>query len=501
MFKKFLPVLLFWISWIALSAFWGHFSAMFRSPMSVHQGAQCDRASIALNFYQDGMDLFHPRVHEVRDTGGITGCEFPLVNYLAAICYQLFGFHEFWYRFLMWLVFSFGLFAFYRTLFLFYSGTGLNLLLTLGISASPVLQYYVPNFIPDTASLSFALMAWYFFFRIWTAGSMRGRFWLMLFLSLACMIKITSLISLILMAAWTIGAWLLPVWFEREKRFRPLPLLPIILLPAAFTWAWYAWAAHLNAVYGSPFFLLSSNPPSGWKAALSVFYEVMNNWGAAVYPWRFWIVIFTFIIISVSFRYLSIRFILLYLMLLTGIIGFMVLMLNQFRHHDYYFICLMILFFIGGILLVNAWGQMLPGFRILLVSALLVSLIYQIGYAGRFLKERYAEGSAWNHTTADPDTYREIGRRAVTSGADFRSRTIAVFDGAPNNVLYLSNLRGYRVNHDHTASYAEDILSRWNPQWMILNDTAFLSAHPDWKTRLELKTEYRGVRLYRFRQK
>ncbi|MBK7965050.1 MAG: hypothetical protein IPK10_07010 [Bacteroidetes bacterium] len=61
-------------------------------PQSVHQWAQCDRASVALNYYQEDMNFFLPRVHNLDNGSGITGLEFPFVNYAVAILYHILDF-------------------------------------------------------------------------------------------------------------------------------------------------------------------------------------------------------------------------------------------------------------------------------------------------------------------------------------------------------------------------------------------------------------------------
>ena len=86
-------------------------------PQSVHQWAQCDRASVALNYYQDDMNLFLPRVHNLDNGSGITGLEFPFVNYSVAILYKFFGYHEWMYRALMLLIFSFGMISLAKVVF------------------------------------------------------------------------------------------------------------------------------------------------------------------------------------------------------------------------------------------------------------------------------------------------------------------------------------------------------------------------------------------------
>ena len=56
---------------------------------------QCYTASIARNFYYNGMNIFYPQVSYAGDTAGyIGGTEFNLYPFTVALLYKLFGVHE-----------------------------------------------------------------------------------------------------------------------------------------------------------------------------------------------------------------------------------------------------------------------------------------------------------------------------------------------------------------------------------------------------------------------
>src|SRR4051812_7387696 len=77
--------------------------------LDAHGWRSADTAAIARNFYERSMNPLRPMV----DWGGRAGyveTEFPLVPYLTAILYKLFGFHD-WLGRLVVIVFSLGLIA------------------------------------------------------------------------------------------------------------------------------------------------------------------------------------------------------------------------------------------------------------------------------------------------------------------------------------------------------------------------------------------------------
>ncbi|MFC7669639.1 hypothetical protein ACFQT0_21420 [Hymenobacter humi] len=60
-------------------------------PGGIHAWAQADRLALALNYYDYGFDFFTPRTSNLASIGGITGVEFPLQAYVAALGGVVFG--------------------------------------------------------------------------------------------------------------------------------------------------------------------------------------------------------------------------------------------------------------------------------------------------------------------------------------------------------------------------------------------------------------------------
>src|SRR5260370_40094308 len=55
---------------------------------------QSDVAAIARNYFQGGFHFAHPQIDWAGDESGYVGTEFPILPFLAAICYKIFGIHE-----------------------------------------------------------------------------------------------------------------------------------------------------------------------------------------------------------------------------------------------------------------------------------------------------------------------------------------------------------------------------------------------------------------------
>src|SRR4030095_11802561 len=63
-----------------------------RQPFVDHWSwRQADVAMIAENFYRHGFNIFYPQINWAGPAPGYVGTEFPLVPFLAAGLYQIFG--------------------------------------------------------------------------------------------------------------------------------------------------------------------------------------------------------------------------------------------------------------------------------------------------------------------------------------------------------------------------------------------------------------------------
>src|SRR5882724_11232359 len=55
---------------------------------------QSDVASIARNFESNGFHFAYPQIDWAGDAPGYVGTEFPILPFVAAVCYKFVGVHE-----------------------------------------------------------------------------------------------------------------------------------------------------------------------------------------------------------------------------------------------------------------------------------------------------------------------------------------------------------------------------------------------------------------------
>ncbi len=468
--------------WLATALLFEFPKIISLPPLSIHQGAQVDRASIALNYARVNMNFFEPRVMETATKDGITPCEFPIINYSVAMLYVLFGPNTFWYRLLMWCLMGVGLWAIFDILCLWLGSTYAAMLLTFTWFFSSILAFYTPNFLPDTASLAFMLLAlrqWYFYINDIQKFKI---LWFGLFISLACLIKITSLVFIIAMAC-------LEVWFYFKNQKKSKILGPI-LLAFGLVLAWYWYCKWLETKVGGSYFLLNLVTPNSWKEFGEWFHIFFANWFTQIYSIPQWILIASgllaapFINENKPLKYFA-------FLSLIGSLGIYGLMAGQFRYHDYYCITLLpvFLFFIvfgyKGLCRLNPW---------LAYAVLAFVCIDGAIKAKNNFRLRYTKGSYYYQTFFEPSDFKGVDGWLTKNKVLRTDKILAAFDPNPNALLYFLNRRGCRT-FDHNQAYVNEKLNLY-PNLVTNDSLRFFNQYPQCRAQLAHKSTFKSWMLF-----
>lgn len=465
---------LFFLLLMVVYAYLGIFQVLEKRPVSVHMWAMCDRASVARNYEQISMNFFKPRVHETREKEGITGLEFPLMNYLAAICYKLFGFSEFWYRLLMLLMVTTGLFAAHQISARFLSPFT-ALIPPFLLMACPVLTYYAASFLPDAASLGLVLAGWLVYFKAKGKFSRKSILLFTCFFGLAALIKVTALIGLIVLSVIIIvSAFLkessLPDFKDGRKLFIP------ILIIFAVVAGWYKYANWLSATQNGGLFLMEMKTPASMEEVRRILEEIKKIW----LPFYFnsglrWFIGITFLLLPFGYRWLNKELFLITYGYWAGNICFFILMMEQFVNHDYYIITLLPAVFFQSLLLLEAGKRLRFGKWIPL--AVVVLLLPAMKYNKNHQEFRYNE-SCWLFDWSRYKDYLDVESYVAELGISRNERVISICDDSPNIALYYLNLRGWRLPTQASDDEIAQMLSN-KPSYLVcsipekLNSPAF----------------------------
>jgi 4-amino-4-deoxy-L-arabinose transferase-like glycosyltransferase len=207
---------------------------------------QSDVAAIARNYYENGFHFAYPQIDWAGDAPGYVGTEFPILPFLAAICYKLAGVHEWIGRGQAIVFFAASLpFLFFLVREIF-DGVAATWALFF-YSFAPLNVFASREFMPDVPSLSLAIIGLYFFLRWIENEEKRFFFASAILISLSILIKLPNVLIGAPIAYVTVAA----VYDRRSILLKecdghrpPLQLLAlfatIAALPSAI-WYWHAY--------------------------------------------------------------------------------------------------------------------------------------------------------------------------------------------------------------------------------------------------------------------
>ena len=154
---------------------------------------QSDVAAIARNFSEGSFLFAYPQIDWAGDATGYVGTEFPILPFLAALCYKIVGSREWIGRSQAVIFFAVSLPFFFLLVREVFSGTA-AVWATFFFSFAPLNIFAGRSFMPDVPSLSLAIIGLYFFLRSASNGRRLLFFLAAIAISLSLLIKITSII-------------------------------------------------------------------------------------------------------------------------------------------------------------------------------------------------------------------------------------------------------------------------------------------------------------------
>jgi Dolichyl-phosphate-mannose-protein mannosyltransferase len=221
----------------------------------------CDLGSIARNYYLHGFKLLYPQIDWGGNGPGYVEMQFPIIPYLTALLYKVFGMHE---QLAIILPFLSGVgtviavYVFGRHLY----GSATGVFAGSFVALSPWWSWQTTIFNGDPAMIFCGVVGLYYFVR-WTETEEGTHYWLSaLFVSLSILIKLPALyLGFPLLFLWLVKYRLSAI---REVKFWIFGL--VVLLPP-FLWYYHAYLLYVE--FGNTFGILAG----GYRkfATLSLF--------------------------------------------------------------------------------------------------------------------------------------------------------------------------------------------------------------------------------------
>jgi hypothetical protein len=391
----FLMVCLFLLSWI-----YGYIDILPLRPVSIHQWRQADCLSLADNFYKGKGGLFQPSLHLLfsdQETSGKSAGEFPLLYYLVAILWKIFGKHEFIFR-LVVMAFSFsGMIALYKLCYAMLKDYFWSLASVIFLFSSPIFAFYSNNFLVNVPAFSLMLIALWQFYLFWMREQNRRLWYCMALFVLVGLFKPSSLLAYAGLCLIYLADISGQIRFKPAGRVfsRPLQqLIPFLTVPLLVA-AWYGYAVHYNRVHGGVYSINSvetywSKTPEQVQNAMRILREfiVFQVLSIPSFIYLFFCICYLFI----RRRKVAHLWLLSIPVMLLGYLCFVLLFFYSLEYHDYYHIDFLII-----PLLVNlAFLHYLRTREYQLFSSLLLKLlftfllIYNVLYCANNMRMRYS---------------------------------------------------------------------------------------------------------------
>jgi hypothetical protein len=147
----------FWIVFFFLIRMYG----ITNPPLEVaHNWRQTTGTMVTRNFYEGSSNILYPKIDFAGEKTGITGMEFPLLNYLDYLVSEVFGYQHWYGRLINLIVSSFGIWFFFRLLKRYFTKeTAFNASIILLTS---IWFAYSRKIMPDTFATSLVIIGFYY---------------------------------------------------------------------------------------------------------------------------------------------------------------------------------------------------------------------------------------------------------------------------------------------------------------------------------------------------
>ena len=334
---------------VALCLVYNLSETLFGRPQSIHIWRQTNSLDIAMNYYNYNNSLLEPQIHNQFCDGGMSGKtagEFPLIYFVVAKLWKIFGVHEWVFRLVQLLILFLGLFALFEICSYFLKNQFWAGFVSLLLFTSPMVVFYGVNFLPDGPSLAMMFIGWYFVLRF---HQKRKDSWLWIavfFFVFAITIKITSAFSLIAFAGWVLFEWIFQKKQPRVINYGIWQVLPFAAL-IVVSLTWYLYVNSYNQLHKGEISYFGIWPV--WKMTSKQFQEIKDAVDKIFFkeymsPYLQYLTLILWIGLVLRLRRNALIQNWGLILLPLGALGILMLWFQVLNGHDYYLIVLLIVF-------------------------------------------------------------------------------------------------------------------------------------------------------------
>ncbi len=338
-YKKWLADIRFWIILLALVRLYG----ITNPPLELaHNWRQTTVTMVARNFVEVNNNPLYPRIDFAGELTGITGMEFPVMNYAIYLISQATGYQHWYGRLLNLLISSLGLYFYYLLLKKFFdSRIAFIATIILGVS---LWFKYSRKIMPDTFAMSLVIMSLYYVSEYFSVAQNKAKSLILftIFLFIAGLSKLPVLYILPVLSLFVFNKS-----YTLSSKVKVITLSTLCVLPIGI-WYFY-WVPFLVEKYHFWHFFMGKSFAEGFTDIITHSHTALLRFYESAIKY----IGFAAFIAGVYFMVKNKETLLLRILLIaTFCFGVIVIKAGfAFYHHDYYIIP-----FVPVMALVAAYG-------------------------------------------------------------------------------------------------------------------------------------------------
>ena len=301
-------------------------------PLEVaHNWRQTTVTMVARNFLEIDNNILYPRIDIAGEKTGITGMEFPTLNYLIYLVSELFGYQHWYGRLINLLVSSIGLFYFYKLIRRYFSETiSFNATLILTVS---IWFQFSRKIMPDTFAMSFIFIAIYYGINfLLSSTSRKNGINLVLYFVFVLIGMLSKLPAGYLLILFVFYLFQKEISLKRKLLFCSVSILSLIPV----FWWYFIWVLHLVDTYGFWHFFMGKSMQEGFSEIVLNLKDTLKKFYDTAMKFSGFALFLVGIIYSIIRKERKI-----YLLFSATFLVFTILILKSgftFSHHSYYII-------------------------------------------------------------------------------------------------------------------------------------------------------------------
>ena len=324
-------------------------SVLETPPLGDHIWRQTDCLSLT-HFYGEGTALLEPEMHiQMGDdyTSGKTAGEFPILYYTIGQLYKIFGESYLVYRLFYLFILLVGTFSLYSSLKGILGSNFWATSISLLMYCSPVYIFYGVSFLTDVPAMCFIFVALNFL--VMYFKGMKGSYfiWAMLFIALAGLIKVSSLIIFVFLVFVFLIEFLGIKSLGNKTLFQRKwhEIIGFSIVFAALS-LWYAYAHDYNDTHDFKYTFNNIYPLwSAGEEQMQEVYQFFTNFASYIFFSRplLYLLSFLFLFNLLLYKKLSPLAYLANIIITMGGVFYWILWAPLMGVHDYYYAALLVL--------------------------------------------------------------------------------------------------------------------------------------------------------------